>query len=114
MRLALALLLVLGVGPLGCAHAPDPGGAARQAVIEANMSELQSCWDDLASEHPGRSGSLLFSVDLRRNGTVEWVDIAVDELGIAKLDACTVRKIKRWRFPEDRKRRSFSFGVGFV
>jgi hypothetical protein len=82
-------------------------------VIEANMPELQACWDDLASAHPGVAGSLLFAVDLRRNGSVEWVDLEVDELGLARLSACTVRRIKRWRFPEDRKRQSISFGVGF-
>ncbi|KIG15933.1 hypothetical protein DB30_05124 [Enhygromyxa salina] len=110
-----AFALTLVVATLGgCAHGPDPGAAARQAVIVANMSELQDCWDEIASEHPGVAGSLLFEVDLRRNGSVEWVDIAVDELGVAKLSACTVRRIKRWRFPEDRKRRSISFGVGFV
>jgi hypothetical protein len=25
-----------------------------------------------------------------------------------------VRRIKRWRFPEDRKRRAISFGVAFT
>lgn len=111
MSRAACVALALALG--GCAHGADAGAPARQAVISANMSELQDCWDQLASDHPGVSGSLLFSVDLRRNGSVEWVDIAVDELGVAKLSACTVRRIKKWRFPEDRKRRSLSFGVGF-
>lgn len=99
-----------------CAHGGDSGAGAqaRQAVIEANMPELQSCWDDLAPQHPGVSGSMLFNLDLRRNGSVEWVEIAADELGVPKLGACAVRQIKRWRFPEDRKRRSISFGVGFA
>lgn len=112
---SLALLLTSGAGMLACAHvSADAGAAARQAVIEANMPELQSCWDDLAADYPGVSGSLLFNVELRRNGTVDWVDIAVDELGIPKLGACTVRSIKKWRFPDDRKPRSIRFGVGFT
>lgn len=97
-----------------CAHASDAGSAARQAVIEANLPEVQECWDDLAAEHPGVSGSMLFSVELRKNGTVEWVEIEADELGIPKLGACAVRRIKKWRFPEDRRRRSINFGVGFT
>ncbi|PRQ00526.1 AgmX/PglI C-terminal domain-containing protein [Enhygromyxa salina] len=105
--------LAVALALSACAHGPDAGAPARQAVIESNMPELQACWDDLAGEHPGVGGSLLFEVDLRRNGSVEWVDIAVDQLGIAKLSACTVRRIKNWRFPEERKRRSISFGVGF-
>lgn len=108
------LASIIALALAGCAHASDAGAAARQAVIEANLAELQECWDDLAAEYPGAAGSLLFSVDLRRDGSVEWVDIAVDELGIPKLGACTVRRIKRWKFPEDRKRRSMQFGVGFT
>lgn len=112
--LALLLSLLLGAASLGCAHASDAGSEARRAVVEANLPELQECWDDLAAEHPGVSGSLLFAVELRRNGTVEWVDVEVDELGVAKLSACTVRRIKKWQFPEDRRRRSIRFGVGFA
>ena len=55
----------------------------------------------------------MFGVDLRANGSIEWVEVLADELGEPKLVACAVRHIKRWRFPEDRKRRSISFGVGF-
>lgn len=111
-----ASLLALGLGLGACAHgsgSSDAGAAERQAVIESNMPELQACWDDLAPEHPGAAGSLLFDVELRRDGSVDWVDITVDELGVAKLGACAVREIKTWRFPEDRKPRSITFGVGF-
>lgn len=107
-------LLALALGLAGCAHASDAGSDARQAVIAAKLPELQECWDDLAADYPGAAGSLLFEVELRRNGTVEWVDVAVDELGVPKLSACAVRRIKRWRFPEDRRRRSIQFGVGFT
>jgi hypothetical protein len=110
--LGLVLILVLGTG--ACAHGSNAGAEARQAVIEANIAELRGCWDDVADQHPGASGSLLFAVELRRNGSVEWVDIEVDELGVAKLSACAVRNIKKWRFPEDRRRRSIRFGVGFT
>ena len=98
----------------GCAHGSDPSAAERQAIVAANLAELQDCWDELAADHPGAAGSLLFAVELRRNGSVEWVDIEVDELGVPKLSACAVRRIKRWRFPEDRQRRSIQFGVGFT
>lgn len=107
-------LLCASVLACGCAHRSDPGKEARLAVIGDNLGQLQECWADLAAEHPGASGSLLFAVDLRANGTVEWVDVEVDEVGVPKLVACTVRRIKRWKFPEDRRRRSFSFGVGFT
>lgn len=109
LKLALASALACG-----CAHRSDPGAQARLSVISDNLGELQECWDDLAADYPGVSGSLLFAVDLRANGTVEWVDVEVDELGVPKLVACSVRRIKRWKFPEDRKRRSISFGVGFT
>ena len=112
--LQLAVLLLAAAASSGCAHRRDAGAEARQAVVAANLPELQTCWDDIADEHPGAAGSLLFSVELRPNGSVEWVDIEVDELGIAKLGACTVRRIKRWRFPEDRRGRSIQFGVGFA
>lgn len=111
--LRLVALVALGL-VLGCAHRSDPGAGARQAVIEANIGELQACWDDLAADYPGASGSLLFAVDLRANGSVEWVEVEVDELGVPRLVACAVRRIKRWRFPEDRRRRSISFGIGFT
>lgn len=109
-----AAMLAASVLACSCAHRSDPGSQARLAVISSNLGELQACWDDLAAEHPGVSGSVLFAVDLRANGTVEWVDVEVDELGVPKLVACSVRRIKRWRFPEDRKRRSISFGVAFT
>jgi hypothetical protein len=109
-----AAMLAAGVLACSCAHRSDAGAQARLTVISNNLGELQACWDDLAAEHPGVSGSVLFAVDLRANGTVEWVDVEVDELGVPKLVACSVRRIKRWRFPEDRKRRSISFGVAFT
>jgi hypothetical protein len=109
-----ATMLTASVLACSCAHRSDPGAEARLAVISSNLAELQECWDDLAAENPGVSGSLLFSVDLRANGTVEWVDVEVDELGVPKLVVCSVRRIKHWRFPEDRRRRSISFGVGFT
>ncbi|MFO7562698.1 MAG: AgmX/PglI C-terminal domain-containing protein [Enhygromyxa sp.] len=102
------------LGALACAHASDAGKDARRAVVEANLPELQECWDDLAAEHPGVAGSLLFAVELRRNGSVEWVEIEHDELGVPKLSACAVRRIKKWDFPADRRRRSIRFGVGFT
>ena len=114
MRLARHRLLAASLLLLGCAHRTDPGTEARVAVISDNMAELQACWDELAAEHPGAAGSLLFAVELRANGSVDWVDVEVDELGVPKLVVCTVRRIKRWRFPEDRKHRSISFGVAFT
>jgi len=112
--LAAGLVAALALASVGCAHRSEAGGEARQAVIEANIDELQACWDDLAGEYPGAKGSLLFAVELRRNGSVNWVEVPVDELGSPKLIACTVRRIKRWQFPADRKPRSIQFGVGFV
>jgi hypothetical protein len=114
MSRAALVALTLAWASSACAHASDSGSEARQAVVEANLPELQECWDDLAAEHPGVSGSMLFSVELRKNGTVEWVEIEADELGVPKLGACAVRRIKRWRFPEDRRGRSITFGVGFT
>jgi hypothetical protein len=116
-RLVITALAAAVASGLACAHpsgGAGTGAEARQAVIAANLPELQACWDEVASEHPGAAGSLMFDVELRRSGSVEWVDIQFDELGIAKLSACTVRRIKRWRFPEDRRRRSIQFGVGFT
>jgi hypothetical protein len=109
-----AVMLATSVLACACAHRSDPGAEARLTVISSNLGELQECWDDLAAAHPGVSGSVLFAVDLHRNGTVEYVDVETDELGVPKLVTCAVRRIKRWRFPEDRKRRSISFGVAFT
>lgn len=111
---ARAGLLVFALAASACAHANDAGAGARKAVVEANLEEIQICWDDLAAAHPEVSGSLLFEVDLRKNGSVEWVDVSVDEVGVPKLVTCAVRRIKKWQFPADRKRRSISFGVGFT
>lgn len=111
---ALALTLALMLGSGACVHGSNASAEVRQAVVEAELVALQGCWDELAGEHPGVSGSLLFAVSLRRNGTVEWVEIEVDELRVVKLDACAVRQIKKWRFPADRRRRTIRFGVGFT
>ncbi|MFV8753125.1 AgmX/PglI C-terminal domain-containing protein [Nannocystaceae bacterium ST9] len=108
--LALASLLLA----FGCAHAGASEGAAeRQAVIEANMPELQACWASVADQYPGKSGTVMFSVDLRRKGSVDWVDVDLDEIGAPKLITCAVRRIKKWRFPEGRKQ-TIGFGVGFT
>jgi hypothetical protein len=110
------LALALALGATACAHGNGSDGNAqtRQAVVEANLPELQECWDDLAADYPGVTGSLLFAVELRRNGTVEWVEIEADELDVPKLSACAVRRIKKWQFPEDRRPRWIRFGVGFA
>ncbi|NVB37555.1 AgmX/PglI C-terminal domain-containing protein [Pseudenhygromyxa sp. WMMC2535] len=100
------------VASSGCAHG-RAGAEERQAYVEAQLPELQACWTDIADQHPGRAGSLLFVVELRREGSVDWVDIEVDELGVAKLSACAVKAIKRWRFPAG-GRQTIRFGVGFA
>lgn len=97
---------------LACAHGSGDADA-RKALVEANLHELQDCWTELAAEHPGASGSLLFAVDIRRSGSVDYVSVAVDELGSPKLVACSVRRIKRWKFPAGR-RQTIEFGVGFT
>lgn len=99
----------------GCAHGSSSSAkaSARQAVVEAKLPELQSCWSELPADQRTRAGSLLFAVDIRRNGTVDWVTLEVDELGVPALSACAVRRVKRWRFPEDR-RQTIQFGVGFA
>jgi hypothetical protein len=108
----LAVFAFAGPLVLGCAHGSG-SAAQRQAVIEANLPELQACWANVADQYPGTAGSVLFEVDLRRNGSVDWVDVEVDEIGAPKLITCAVRRIKKWRFPEGRKQ-SIGFGVGFT
>lgn len=112
-RFACASLLASTLALVGCAHASSADADARKALVEANLHELQDCWTELAAEHPGASGSLLFAVDIRRSGSVDYVSVAVDELGSPKLVACSVRRIKRWKFPEGR-RQTIEFGVGFT
>ncbi len=108
------LAMLMALAAAGCAHASDPGlDAARQALIQQNLPQLQECWLEVANQYPGASGSLLFSVDVRKNGSVDWVDVEVDEIGAPKLVACSVRRIKKWKFPEG-KRQTIGFGVGFV
>jgi hypothetical protein len=106
------LLALVGSFVAGCAHG-SASAAERRAVIEANLPELQACWADMADQHPGVAGSVLFSVTLRRNGSVDWVDVGADEIGAPKLIACAVRRIKKWRFPEGPKQ-TLEFGVGFT
>ena len=99
---------------VGCAHAsPQASAAERQAVIEANLPELQACWANVADQYPGSSGSVVFSVVLRRKGSVDWVEVDVDEIGAPKLITCAVRRIKQWQFPAGSKQ-TIGFGVGFV
>lgn len=112
-RLAQACMLACTLASLACAHAGPLDADTRKGVVEANLVELQDCWTELAAEHPGASGSLLFSVDIRRSGSVDYVAIEADEIGSPKLVACTVRRIKRWKFPEGR-RQTIGFGVGFT
>jgi hypothetical protein len=112
MHHRLLALLAFAAIAIGCAHG-SASAAERQAVIEANLPELQACWASVADQHPGAAGSVLFSVTLRRNGSVDWVDVPVDEIGAPKLITCAVRRIKKWRFPEGRKQ-TLEFGVGFT
>lgn len=109
----LASALAITIASLGCAHGTALDADARKAVVEANLPELQACWADVADAHPGASGSLLFAVDIRRKGSVDYVALEVDEIGSAKLVACAVRRIKKWRFPAGR-RQTIGFGVGFT
>ena len=67
----------------------------------------------MADLHPGASGTITFSVDVRRNGSVDWADVEIDEIGAPKLIACAIRRIKKWRFPPGR-RQTIGFGVGFT
>lgn len=112
MRSELSFVLVGSLVLGGCAHG-SASAAERQAVIEANLPELQACWANVADEHPGTAGSVMFSIDLRRNGSVDWVAVDVDEIGAPKLITCALRRIKKWQFPEGRKQ-TIGFGVGFT
>ncbi len=115
-----ATSLVLIAGMSGCARpnpairaSESPDAHARQVVVEANIGELQTCWSDISADYPDREGSLLFAVEIRRNGRVDWVDIEIDEIGAPRLSACVVKTIKRWHFPADQHRHAIHFDVGF-
>ena len=109
-----AVLSAVLLSPAACAKPVSEAGETRQATVETNLPELQDCWTDIAGDYPGVAGTLMFSVEIRRSGSVDWVELELDELEIPKLSACAVRRIKRWRFPEQRRRSTIRFGVGFV
>jgi hypothetical protein len=111
-------IVILLAAVLGCAHsnasAPDPElASARHQAIEGYIPELLDCWFEVMGEYRGPAGSLLFSIDIRKNGKIDWVDIEDDDLGVPQLVTCTVRRIKKWRLPAG-KRQTITFGVEFV
>lgn len=77
----------------------DADKKAVSATIRNRMSALQSCYDKALRADAGLNGKIAYTITVSVMGTVTNVQVISDSLQDAGVEACTVAKIKGWRFP---------------
>lgn len=101
----------LGSGHLRSHVTPSPektrieGGLDRDQiarVIRQHESEIKYCYESALNQEPDLQGkvAVLFTIDPA--GSVSDALVAESTIGSNNVEACIVRRIRRWHFPEPR------------
>ena len=77
----------------------DADKKAVQATIRQRTGALQACYNKALQTNPGLAGKIAYTITISVMGTVTDVRIDDDTLQDSGVQACTVAKIKGWRFP---------------
>lgn len=77
----------------------DADKKAVQATIRQRTGALQACYNKALQTNPGLAGKIAYTITISVMGTVTDVRIVEDTLEDSGVQACTVAKIKGWRFP---------------
>lgn len=86
---------------------------AMRAYINRRTSGLRSCYEKALRTQADAGGKMSYVIDISTMGNVTSVKVTEDTLGIASVKACTVAKIKGWRFPRGEDTAEIDFSVVF-
>jgi outer membrane biosynthesis protein TonB len=79
------------------------GGSLSRAdvlrVINANLGQVQACYERALMSDPSLSGRIAFDWTVSTSGKVKGVRVRSSTLGSAKVASCISARIKRWKFP---------------
>ena len=86
---------------------------AMRAYINRRTSGLRSCYEKALRTQAEAGGKMSYVIEISTMGNVTSVKVTEDTLGIASVKACTVAKIKGWRFPRGEDTAEIDFSVVF-
>lgn len=78
----------------------EAGDEAVRAHIRDQAEQLQYCYASARGRHPGVQGDLLLQLAVYA-GRVDSVAVLSQTTGDRVLEACAVRKVRRWRFSRE-------------
>lgn len=83
----------------------EPGTAGRldqdeiQKVINANIAQIQRCYEKALLATPGLAGRVQFEWVIRKNGSVGNLSSLPSDLPEQQIQ-CMTKRIRSWRFPK--------------
>lgn len=89
---------------------------AVSATIRRRMPGLQACYEKALRSQPNLKGKMSYTITINPAGRVTDVNVETDTVDSASVKACTVAKIKGWRFVSDGAEESaeVTFSVTFT
>lgn len=84
-----------------------------KAQINRRISALRYCYEAVLRTRPDLTGKMTYTISISKMGSVTSVAVEEDTLGDPKVKACTVAKIKGWRFGAQEDGGEVTFPVVF-
>lgn len=97
----------VGSGPVVIAHKrsgfytpPLLSPEDMSSVVQENLRDLRRCYKKQLAADPEWADSMILDIAVRRSGHVSEVSISPRRVRRAKIGACLLSAVPRWRFPE--------------
>ena len=74
--------------------------ATIQRVVRAHVSQLRFCYERELVRAPEVEGRVLVAFTIGADGAVAAAEVAESSLQSPPVEACVLRRVRRWRFPE--------------
>ena len=82
------------------ANSADPTDREKiRAVVRQHMSEIKDCYEKALSKNPKLEGKIVVQWTIIPSGAVSEVHVKSSSLNSSAVEACSLSKIKNWRFP---------------
>lgn len=110
------ILLILSLLPTSLtAHSEGLTKTTIQAVVSANQSETQSCFEVAHAKNPALNGKFRLEIKVGKTGKVEGVKVKDSTFSSAEVETCVENHVRKWAFPSplEKQKTTFSYPFSF-